>query len=507
MTFQNIQLQFHDNQIASPVADFPLPAQTFGVLDLTVNPSDEITNQKIHLVMNIDHSGSMNDMCNDGVTKMDHIVFTMENILKILHQNTELDVSVYIQVFDDTVESIFETSDLKSENLEHILQRVHNIRPCGSTNIEDALKTVYHHIQSKYESDSSRNIIHMLLTDGEITSGSNHIVTLKSYMNPNCDNIFIGYGQSHDSYILNQLASIKNGQYRFIDALENAGLVYGELIQNTLYKLMYNVRIHCEYGLMYDYVENKWTSNLCLDSISCEQTKQIHVVTTTPQHCRVCITGTTILTDTDESFLVLPSSIQIDHSKYIFRQKTMELLYESAHYTEETSLSRTYWSNSDIQNTKMKLKRDLKTYHQHIIEYMKTHHLEDDAFLKTLADDLYICYRTIGTHLGQMFTTARQTSQGRQQTYTCSSIETDTFDYDDLMNTPPMRMISHTQSDDLFIPTYGFNAFRNIRVTSDEDDDNYMAQYSAKTHITPYKTKGVLTMMSALSQTDTDELY
>lgn len=501
MSFQSIQLQFHDNQIQSPVADFPLPAQTFGILDFTVNPSDEITNQKIHLVMNIDHSGSMNDWCNDGKTKMDHIVFTMENILKILHQNTELDVSVYIQAFDDTIEPIFETSDLKSENLEHILQRVRNIRPCGSTNIEDALKTVYNHIQAKYESDSSRNIIHMFLTDGEITTGTNHMATLKSYMNPNCDNICIGYGQTHDSYILNQLASIKNGQYRFIDALENAGLVYGELIQNALYKLMYNVRIHCEYGLLYDYLENKWTSDICLDSIACEQTKQIHVITSTPQQCRVCITGTTILTDTDESFLVLPSATRDDHSKYILRQKTMELLYEAAHYTEDpTSI---YQFNR--QDTKTQLKHDLKTYHQHIIEYMKKHHLEDDAFLKTLADDLYICYRTIGTHLGQMFTTARQTSQGRQQTYTCSSIDPDTFDYDDLMNTPPMTLISDTQPDDLFIPTYGFNAFRNIRVTS--DDDNYMAQYSAKTHITPYKTKGVLTMMSALSQTDTDELY
>lgn len=504
MSFQRIQLQFHDTQIASPVADFPVPAQTFGILDFTVNPSDEITNQKIHLVMNIDHSGSMNDWCNDGKTKMEHIVFTMENILKILHQNTELDVSVYIQIFDDTVDPIFETSDLKSESLEHILERVRNIRPCGSTNIEDALKTVYNHIQAKYESDSSRNIIHMFLTDGEITTGTNHMATLKSYMNPNCDNICIGYGQTHDSYILNQLAAIKNGQYRFIDALENAALVYGELIQNALYKLMYNVRIHCEYGLMYNYLENKWTSDIYLDSIACEQTKQIHVITSTPQHCRVCITGTTILTDTDESFLVLPSSTRDNHSKYILRQKTMELLYKAAHYTEDpTSIYR-----FNRQDAKTQLKHDLKTYHQHIIEYMKTHHLEDDAFLKTLADDLYICYRTIGTHLGQMFTTARQTSQGRQQTYTCSSIDPDTFDYDDLLNTPTtLTMISDTQSDDLFIPTYGFNAFRNIRVTTDDDDDNYMAQYSAKTHITPYKTKGVLTMMSALSQTDTDELY
>lgn len=270
---------------------------------------------------------------------------------------------------------------------------------------------------------------------------------------------------------------------------------------------MYNVRIHCDYGLMYDYLENKWTSDIYLDSVACEQTKQIHVITSTPQHCRVCITGTTILTDIDESFIVLPSSTRVDHSKYILRQKTMELLYEAAHYTEQTTS--VYRFNTETQDTKMKLKHELKTYHQLIIEYMKTHHLEDDAFLKTLADDLYICYRTIGTHLGQMFTTARQTSQGRQQTYTCSSIDPDTFDYDDLLNTPTTltltTLMTDTQSDDLFIPNYGFNALHNI--TNLSDDDDYMAQYSVKTHITPYKTKGVLTMMSALSQTETDELY
>jgi hypothetical protein len=505
MTFESIQLQFHDTRIPSPITEFPLPTQHFGILNFTVCHSDEITNRQLHLVMNIDHSGSMNDLCNDGKTKMQHIIFTMENILKILHAHTELDISVYIQAFDDTVESIFETADLKSENIDSILECVRAICPCGSTNIEESLHTVYKHIQTKYMEDPNRNIVHIFLTDGEITMGSCDIITLKSYMSPYCDNICIGYGQTHDSYILNQLSSIKNGQYRFIDALENAGLVYGELIQNALYKLWYNVHIHCDSGLIYNYLENKWRPDLYLDNVACEQTKQIHVMTPRPEHCRIIISGTHILTNVEESFIVLPSSVSTNHSKYMLRQKTMELLYKSSHYMEDISdeLNRYNYNVPEPQYTKTQLKHDLKTYHQVVMEYMKTHQLENDTFLKTLADDLYICYRTIGTHLGQMFTTARQTSQGRQQTYTCSSIDTDTVEYDDLWNTP-------TQSEDLFIPNYGFNTqqYNNTNYTmSDNEDDTYMAQYTVKTHISPYKTTGVLNMMSLLSQTDTDELY
>jgi hypothetical protein len=40
-----------------------------------------------------------------------------------------------------------------------------------------------------------------------------------------------------------------------------------------------------------------------------------------------------------------------------------------------------------------------------------------------LCDDIYIAYKTINSPLGIMYTSARHTSNGRQQTYMCSATQ------------------------------------------------------------------------------------
>ena len=61
------------------------------------------------------------------------------------------------------------------------------------------------------------------------------IKILKESVSDDFENIFIGFGLEHDSYLLNQLAETKKGEYRFIDKLENTCLVYGEVVHNMLH--------------------------------------------------------------------------------------------------------------------------------------------------------------------------------------------------------------------------------------------------------------------------------
>ena len=69
---------------------------------------------------------------------------------------------------------------------------------------------------------------------------------------------------------------------------------------------------------------------------------------------------------------------------------------------------------------------------------MKNNQLENDELMKNLCDDIHITVHTLGTNYQQMYVNARQTSQGRQQTYNVTDIEL--VDDDDNDNDFPITL-------------------------------------------------------------------
>ena len=122
-------------------------------------------------------------------------------------------------------------------------------------------------------------------------------------------------------------------------------------------------------------------------------------------------------------------------AKYIYRQKTQELLYKA----KESK------NKDDIKI----VKREMNTFFKNMREYMKTNDLEDDKFMKNLCDDICITYRTIGTHLGIMYNISRLTTQSRQQTYSATPKSN---------NNRQLSDDNESQPDDLLINTNdGYN--------------------------------------------------
>jgi hypothetical protein len=446
----------------------------FGIMKLNVRDEIPIV-VKLYIEFTIDCSGSMSDVCSDGRTKMKHIIYTLENMLRIFHKTKETNISVRIKSFDtyiyvdvDTIENIGQKTQ---DELESIIAKVHKIIPKGSTNIENALKATSEHLASYIKDHPSTQVAHILLTDGEITDGNTDNTYLKTLVSNDYPNIFMGYGTSHDAMLLTNLASTGlHNEYRFVDALEKAGLVYGEVIHQLFYKAVEDVNLQAENCEIYDYDTNMWTTMLQIGSLVSEQVKTYQIRSYLPSEARIAILGRTIhktkmnetLSDANE-VQCYASPVQItkcDLSDYIFRQKTQELLFAAKDLLTREQLLEHRDNNSFNQNVltrynsfrqpnyrydnvniikeqlakeKVRLQKQMKDFFKIMLDYIEQKDLQSSVFMKTLCDDIYVSIKSFDTSNGMMYATARQTSQGRQQTYTCNTI--DIIDTTNTMNT------------------------------------------------------------------------
>jgi hypothetical protein len=97
-----------------------------------------------------------------------------------------------------------------------------------------------------------------------------------------------------------------------------------------------------------------------------------------------------------------------DLTVYILRQKTIELLEKCVKCSR---------NKNNVQL--LLLKREINELYEEIKE-LKEHMQPDDPdmlMLHVLCDDLYICYSTLGTHLGKMISLSRYSTHTRQTRY------------------------------------------------------------------------------------------
>jgi hypothetical protein len=522
-------LRFHSSTIPYPVQIFndEDSEYKFGILDIKIRSEIPINTKHIHMFYTIDASGSMSDICSDGRTKMAHIHHTLENMLRIFHENSESTISVHVQSFDTVIKTIIrDVPNIRDSNIEELVSLVsQKIKPCGSTNIELALEQASQEIESYHVANPEHEIVHIFLTDGDITSGSCDYAHLLELVPKNCTNIFIGYGLEHDSELLSHLSSTKGNEYRFIDALEKAGLVYGEVIHSILYKAIEDITLTGVNGEIYDYKKNTWATEIQIGNLLSEQTKTFHVRSKNVDTCYISIYGKTIIKtrqfqtiniyekQTDVSPVHYLSGVN-DLGIYIFRQRTQELLYESKEISANYKKMYAYNpmrnfdefvvldESIDVLKTQQKEhKEKLNEFHKSMINYMKDNNLENDPIMKMLCDDIYIAYKTTGTSLGTMYACARQTSNGQQQTYMCSARHTQKLFEPRLRPPGILRLQRQTNA-----PTVGFSgttqvfAFDNIAAAGVDDASNDIDNYDpSQDFLSPFSSDGVVTLMREVS--------
>jgi hypothetical protein len=401
--------------------------EPFGILQLTV-ASLPMTKRPQLLYIKNDMSGSMNDYCSDGRTKMQHSNHTTSNILRLASEFEEAEIWVQIDAFDDKIVRIIPAQRVTKENLSELVAQVNKTMPRNSTNIQLALNDSKEQINKFIEEHHDFDVTQIFTTDGCATTGSQNNQVLAACVDDSYSNIFIGFGLDHSATTMNALSSRKHSAYYFIDKIENGGLVFGEVVHGILYKVAKNITLQAADAEIYDFRTNTWASTLQIDSLTSEAKKTYHLrlKSENPYAVEVKIIGALLGEEQSEletAFCIPPlvdlegnlETPEQDLSKYIFRQRTQEFLFEAQQASQKSSYE---------------LKKSMKHFLASMKAYMKKHELTEDSTFQSLNDDLVVVIRTLGTRYQTMYSAARGNSNGREYSYNVSETPRYEEEYD-----------------------------------------------------------------------------
>jgi Mg-chelatase subunit ChlD len=467
-----LQTNTSDLKFVTPFED---ETQEFGILKIKVNDTP-MTKSPQFILFTLDRSQSMSEICEGKLTKMEHAKHTIKNIVKLIVKTADKSGPIFIQVFifDDEVEEVISKIQVSKENIAEINKKINSIEPRNSTNIESALQKAREILESEYMTDISRTVkTHIFLTDGIPTAGETNITRLikketekemKKMVNQEECNVYIGYGEDHNGNLLQTISSNKkNGYYYFVDKIENAGFVFGEIIHGILYPALNNVNITIDNGEIYNYKTNTWSTHLHIPTILSESKKIYHVRSKIPNDIQATLVAKNAITNEEynETIYKLPYLItrentiyDNDLTKYILRQKTQEYLY----HARSVSLSIDNASNvmiiyprhtkKEISEKMQNMRKEIKSFLEFLKNHIKVNDLQNDKFYAMLYEDVYVAYKTFGTERGIMYVGARQNSQGRQTSYTVASQIDNDLEFNDIRLTIPT-----TNSDNLSVNT------------------------------------------------------
>jgi Ni,Fe-hydrogenase I large subunit len=146
--------------------------------------------------------------------------------------------------------------------------------------------------------------------------------------------------------------------------------------------------------------------------------------------------------------------VEIDLSKYIFRQKTMELLYEASNL------------NINENHNYNQLKNRMKEFFKKMSIFMEQNNLKDDCFMKVLCEDIHISYTTLGSSDGIMFSESRNISQRDQSCYRSGS-EIKRHRPSIFGNSPVKNKL--TRANYIY---QNYDDYVNVNSDTDDNDDN-----------------------------------
>jgi hypothetical protein len=472
---QSVITQFHskpDPYILNVVN----PPEKFGVVKMKMKKT-KISSTPLFLLFTIDITGSMGDPVTNGDprshNKMYYLVQTFVNMINYLVEQ-DIDIHLQINTFNVGVNKLVQPTLLDSANVNDIIEKIKALVPDGSTNIGIAISSANQDMTDYKTKNPDFQYGHIFMSDGDPTYGEKDHDLLQKMVDGSFMNTFIGFGLSHNATLFNKFSDIKNAEYHFVDNLENTGMVYGEIIHQFLYPAIKSAKISIENGVIYDWKTNSWVDSIEDTIIVSEVEKTYHIKSSDPDNLVLYVYGIEASQPLEErntenegddetksdalnpqllyTDYPLPDlmdvhtndiSCEVDLSKYMFRQRTQEMLFIGKYIDLNNG-------RAPIRNKIAKFKKALRAMFQKMRRFMRENGLIDDPLMNMLCDDISVTYKLCGTRNGVMFTSARQTSQGRQATYSATSAAVDDFsDFDDprMLSTPRRNVLRQNAFD------------------------------------------------------------
>lgn len=380
----------------------------FGILEIALFKTKQTT-LPIYLKLDIDTSASMYDYVSESNTKLSIVKKTIENMLYFIAEQSNLVIFIHVSTFDTFYKTIIPTTRVTIVNHKEIIEQINNIEPDGATNIEKTFLESRKIIEDYRIENPTHKIVYILLTDGNPTAGN----TSKSYLKnikPNALNKCIGYGSDHNASLLSSC-----GEYYFINDYENTGKIYGEILHKLVYPALENVEITLKNGLIYNSKKNLWESSIIENEMYSEQKRNFHIQINENEKIEYTISGRIVghmdgeleeeFEPNDNRMIELYHTNEYptcdDLRKYIFRQKTQELLFESIEYAKKKLAPESYKTKLNVFFKKMR-------------SFMRNHDLLDDPFMNLLCDDIFVVFKTFGKKNAEMYTISRHHCQSSQ---------------------------------------------------------------------------------------------
>ena len=375
--------------------------EDFGTFELELEKTD-ITDKPTRINIMLDKSGSMDDMCEDGKTKMEQILHVVTNMIRYISSNClRQNVRVNVKTFNTEVQDVIVDEIITEENLPEMIGRLRKIYPENSTDIECALKALN-------SGEESNNIF---MSDGDANYGETRPEELAKLIDAKATNYVVGFGLEHNPKIFAALSNIENGSYYFVDKIEKSATAYGEILHGILHGALRDVKIMIENGMIYNWKTNEWTTEIFVGKMSGEMKKTFNFKTVNKEGMEMTLRGHSELHGEIIYKYHGNEGEPGDLTNMFYRHRTQEILHKVKKINEKTKTTK-------LEIAEMK--KEMKAFMAEMMDYMKKNALTEDRMMKNLCDDIVVVYRTLGTEYGFMYSCARQQSNGAERSHNAS---------------------------------------------------------------------------------------